>query len=141
MNLNPLTWLYGRRKISNDDLLLAQCLPLMHKRLFLQGKSSNAEIDVLFELFYRLIGIASFSNNEKIRQISREAQQALIGTCATAADKQLLTLNPSTDQKKAICAALDLLAQIAPQLTNETYFKSNAFATEALHNFVSKPAN
>lgn len=134
--MNPLAFIYGKQKIKDNDLYLAQCLPLMHKRLMLQGKSSNLEIDVLFELCYRIIYIASASRNDRMGMIAMAAQKALVAACDTAADKCKLTIDPSTDQKRTICTALDLLATIAPQLTNETYFKACAYGADKLSHYV-----
>ena len=52
--MTPLARLYAHRKLNDHDRYLAEAVPLMHKQLLLQGKSDNAVIDVLFELFYRL---------------------------------------------------------------------------------------
>ncbi len=135
--MNPLTLLYGKRKISGNDLYLSQCLPLMHKRLLLEGKSRNPEIDALFELAYRLVALASLSGNQRMNAIAGEAQKALVAACDVAADKGNLIIAPSTDQKRAICTALDLLAAIAPQLSNELYFKSVLFAEEKIDAYIA----
>ena len=136
--MNPLARLFGQKKIGGHDLPSAQIMPLIYKKAFLEGRANNNHIDVMFELFYRLLGIASLSNNPRIGKISAEAQNALVAACSNAADKGKLTIDASTDQKKAICAALDLLAQIAPQLTNETYFKSKVYAEETSKRLVQK---
>ena len=136
--MNPLARLFGQKKISGHDLQSAQIMPLIYKKVFLEGRANNNHIDVMFELFYRLLGIASLSNNPRIGKISAEAQNALVAACSNACDKGRLTIDASTDQKKAICAALDLLAQIAPQLTNETYFKSKVYAEETSKRLVQK---
>ena len=126
--MTPLARLYAHRKLNDHDRYLAEAVPLMHKQLLLQGKSDNAVIDVLFELFYRLQLIGRQIKNSQIHQTGVAAHKSLIAACDHASDKSKLTVDPSTDQKLAICAALDTLAKLAGLLSNKLYFESKLIA-------------
>lgn len=131
--MNPtLNILYGMQKLCGHDLYMAECMPLMRKRLLLDGKADNPEIDNLFEMFYRLSAIGGMHKNPPLMQIATAAQTALKAACDVANDKRRVTLDPSTSQKRDMVRALDALASLATTMNRKTYFHSRVFAAAVM---------
>ena len=132
--MTPLALIFAHQKLNDDDRYFAEAVPLMHKRLLLEGKAHNSVIDTLFELAYRLQIIGTQIKNQPIYQTGVAAHKALIAACDHAADKSKLTINPSTDQKRAICNALDTLARLAGLMNNRIYHGSRILAEQMMQN-------
>lgn len=138
--MSPLARLFSAQKLNDHDRFIAECLPLMHKRLLLEGKAGNQIIDVLFELSYRLQCIGSMTQSKPIYRTGVDAWNALIAACDVASDQGKQAINPSTDQKRVICAAMDTLAKLAGVLTNKVFIESNLQAQAYMARMTRKAA-
>lgn len=138
--MNPLALIFAHQKLNANDLYLAEAVPLLHKRLLLEGKAHNLIIDTLFELAYRTQLIGAQIKNQTIYQAGVAAHKALIAACDHANEKGKPTLDPSTDQKKSICNALDTLAKLAGMMNNKTYHESRLRAERLVAEMNKRPA-
>lgn len=128
--MTPLARLYGNQRLSGDDLLIAETMPLMHKRLLEQGRASNPIIDVLFELTMQLQIIGGLSNNKPITTLGVDASRALQKACDVACNQGLMVIAPSTDQMRVICRALETLAKLSHTVTKKTYLTAQIGAAD-----------
>lgn len=128
--MSPLARIYAAQKLNAHDLFIAECAPLSAKCAFVEGRADNQVIDCIFELAAQCKLIGEMVNNKDVYRIGVDAWNALIAACASAADRGLSALDPSTDQKRTICAALDTLARIAHTLTNKVYHVTKIMAAD-----------
>lgn len=127
-----LRLIYEKQKLNEHDRYLAEALPLLRKRLMLEGKANNAEIDNIFEQLYRLNAIGSMHKSQPLLDAYLAANRALVAACDIACDQRKPTIAPSTDQKRDIGRALDALAALARSMTNKTYVMACVYASEAI---------
>lgn len=131
--MNPaLKLIFETQKLNDNDRYMAEAMPLLRKRLMLEGKADNAEIDNLYEQIYRLNAIGCMHKNQPLIDISLEANQALTAACDVACDQRKRSIAPSTDQKRSIERAMDALARLAGTITNKTYLHACIHAAMAL---------
>lgn len=131
--MNPiLRLIYEKQKLNERDRYMAEAMPLLRKRLMLEGKSDNAEIDELLFQLYRLNAIGALHNNKPLLDAYSSANRALVAACDVACDQRKRTISPSTDQRRDICRALDTLAALAQSMTNKTYVVAEFHAALSL---------
>lgn len=128
--MNALGRLFAAQKLSPHDLMIAELRPLSAKCALLEGRADNAVIDCLFELAAQCKLIGEMVSNQNVYRVGVDAWNALIAACASASDRSLQVLDPSTDQKRIICAALDLMHRIAHTLTNKVYHPTHMMAID-----------
>lgn len=128
--MTPLARLYGNQRLEGDDLLVAETMPLMHKRLLEEGKAGNQIIDVLFELAIRLQIIGDVAKNAPIKKLGEDCALALQKACDIANQQGALVISPSTDQMRVIARALETLAKLAHTVTKKTHLMAVFAAAE-----------
>ena len=137
--MTPLARLYGNQRLDGDDLIVAETLPLMHKRLLEEGKASNQIIDVLFELSIRLQIIGDVAKNAPVKKLGEDCALALQKACDIANQQGALVINPSTDQMRVIARALETLAKLAHTVTKKTHLMA-VFAAAELYGHIKQGA-
>lgn len=128
--MTPLARLYGNQRLDGDDLLVAETLPLMHKRLLEDGKAGEPIIDVLFELAIRLQIIGDVAKNAPVKKLGEDCELALQKACDIANQQGAMVINPSTDQMRVIARALEALANLAHTVTKKTHLMAVFAAAE-----------
>ena len=137
--MTPLARLYGNQRLEGDDLIVAETLPLMHKRLLEEGKAGEPIIDVLFELSMRLQIIGDVAKNAPIKKLGEDCALALQKACDIANQQGALAISPSTDQMRVIARALETLAKLAHTVTKKTHLMA-VFAAAELYGQIKQGA-
>lgn len=137
--MTPLARLYGNQRLEGHDLLIAETMPLMHKRLLEEGKAGNQIIDVLFELAIRLQIIGDVAKNAPIKKLGEDCALALQKACDIANQQGALVISPSTDQMRVIGRALETLAKLAHTVTKKTHMMA-VFAAAELYGQIKQGA-
>jgi hypothetical protein len=137
--MTPLARLYGHQRLEGDDLLIAEMMPLMHKRLLEEGKAGEPIIDVLFELAIRLQIIGDVAKNAPIKKLGEDCALALQKACDIANQQGKYIIEPSTDQMRVICRALEALAKLAHTVTKKTHLMA-VFAAAELYGQIKRGA-
>lgn len=126
--MNPLHLLEGKQRLAGRQLDTARIKPMAHKRLIEQGRCRNPEIDAVFVMLLQLQTIGSLRQSKAIYTLAADAVNAMARATDNAADKGLMVITPSTDQRRVIFRALETLSSLTETITVKTYTDSLIYA-------------